>query len=454
GGKVRRWTVLKILVEVTVVVAVLALVSGGCGGSKADVSVTKIKAQPIEESLLGTGTLHAANPNPVIPQVSGFVAEVCIKDGQQVTEGQVLVQMETDQLEQSVLSAKGSIESIQSIAGMFSGLSSSTSGITSALQGAMTSVDAGLQGLFELERVLVPLLPENQRLTALQAIDASYNNYVIQRENREPISIGGGGGGYNNSAQLASARKGLEIAEKNLEKATIKAPVSGTIVLNSSGGLSMEGMMAMMMTSFSSMMPAGLDLSSLSGLSGMMNFGMPSGGALTPGSFIMPGTELFSIINLSDMSVSVKVPETDIAKLRLGQKAAVTLEAFPGETLTGIVDYISNSATTNEAGAVAFDISVKLDPMTEENINLKIGMTGMVNIIIDTKEATVVVPIESVMEKDGKKYVFVSEDSTAILSEVKTGLTTDDRIEITSGVKVGDSIVIKGADKLKDGQKI
>ncbi|MBN2167855.1 MAG: efflux RND transporter periplasmic adaptor subunit, partial [Actinobacteria bacterium] len=355
----RRWTVLKILGEVTVVIAVLALVTGGCGGSKADVSVAKIKSQPIEETLLGTGTLNAANPNPVIPQISGFVAEVCVKDGQQVTEGQVLIQLETDQLEQSVLSAKGSIESIQSIAGMFSGLSSSTSGITSALQGAMSSVDAGLQGLFELERVLIPLLPEDQRLAALQAIDASYNNYVSQRENREPISIGGGGGGgYNNSAQLASARKGLEIAEKNLQAATIKAPVSGTVVLNSGGGLSMEGMMAMMMTSFGSMMPAGLDLSALSGLSGMMNFGMPSGGVATAGSFIIPGSELFSIVNLDDMSVSVKIPETDISKLRLGQKASVTLEAFPGETLPGAVDYVSNSATTNEAGAVAFEISV------------------------------------------------------------------------------------------------
>ncbi|MBN2169447.1 MAG: efflux RND transporter periplasmic adaptor subunit, partial [Actinobacteria bacterium] len=216
----------------------------------------------------------------------------------------------------------------------------------------------------------------------------------------------------------------------------------------------MEGMMAMMMTSFGSMMPAGLDLSALSGLSGMMNFGMPSGGVTTAGSFIIPGSELFSIVNLDDMSVSVKIPETDISKLRLGQKASVTLEAFPGETLPGAVDYISNSATTNEAGAVAFEISVKLDPITAENINLKLGMTGMVNIVIDTKEATVVIPIEAVMEKDGKKYVFATKDNTAILTEVETGLTTEDRIEITSGIKVGDSIVIKGADKIKDGQKI
>lgn len=450
----RRWNIFKIIGEVTVVIAILALVAGGCGGSGADVSISKIKSQPIEETLLGTGTLQAANPNPVIPQISGFVAEVFIEDGQQVAEGQVLVQLETDQLEQSVLSAKGGIESIQSLAGMMSGLTSSTAGITSALQGAMSSVDAGLQGLFDLERVLVPLLPEDQRLAALQAIDDSYNNYVAQRENREPISISsGGGGGYNTSSQLASAKKGLEIAEKNLEAATIKSPVSGTIVLDAGAGLSMEGMMAMMMTSFSSMMPAGLSLSSLSGLSGLMNFGMPGGG-LKPGSFIIPGSELFSIINLNDMSVSVKIPETDIAKLRVGQKATVALEAFPGETLAGTVDYISNTATTNEAGAVAFEISVMLDPIEEDTMSLKIGMTGIANIVIDTKEAAVVVPIEAVMEKEGKRYVFAVEDNTAILTEVETGLSTEDSVEIESGIEVGDSVVIKGADTLKDGQKL
>lgn len=450
-----RSSILKTLGELFALIAILALVSGGCNSTNADVTVTKVQKKPIEETLMSSGILQAAEPCKIIPQVSGFVADVYARDGQQVNQGDVLLQMETDSLEQAVLSAKGSIESTQSMASMFSSLGSSTAEMATSVQNAMNVLTAGMQSLYDLERLIVPMLPEEQRLAALQQIESSRQNFANSNTDVEPVSQGGGTGGYNNGAQLAAARKGLEMAEENLKAATITAPVSGTLVVNTGGGMSMEGMMAMMMTSFGSMMPAGLSLSSLSSLSGMTSgFGVPGGGAPEPGSFIMPGTELFSIIDFSSMSVAVKIPETDIAKLKAGQRSTVVLEAYPAESFEGTVDYISPSATTNEAGSVAFECVIKLDPVASKDINLKLGMTGMVNIVIDTKEATVVVPIEAVLEKEGKTYVFLVEDNVADLTEVRLGLSTDETVELTSGVKAGDLVVTRGAEKLKDGQKL
>lgn len=437
--------------KISLTIVILAVVFAGCGGSSVQVQTQRVGPRSIAETVMVAGSLQSANPTQVIPQVYGPVSQVFASEGQVVAAGQPLVQLDTSSLEQQLLSAQASLESIESLAGMFNSLSSAASGIGSAVNSALATVDAGVAGLYNLEKLIVPALPADQRLLALQAIDQSYQAYQARVANRPSISTGGGGG-MGTGAQEAAADKSIENAMKNLQAATIVAPVSGTLVATQGGGSSINSMMSTLMSSFSSMIPSGLNLSSLSGLSGgMSGFGMPSSGPVVPGMFIMPGTPIYTIVDLKNMSMIAKVDEADIAKMAPNQTASVLLEAYPGKKFNATVVRVADTATTNEAGATAFDVIVRMDTA---DINLKIGMTGTADVTIATKDSATVVPVEALVEKKGKKYVFKVVDGKARLTEVTVGLVSESSVEILQGVKVGDTVVVKGVEKLKDGQGV
>lgn len=441
---------LAIIVKLFLVAALIAGISGGCNGTVADVSVTRVDLGSIEASVMVAGSLSATNPVQVMPLVSGSVSQVYAQDGQEVAAGQPLIQLDTSGLEQSLLAAQASLESTQSLSGLFASVSNTASSIGGAFNSVLASVDAGITNLVTFEQSLVPALPEELRLQALQSIDSCYNKYLEARQNVPEISTGGGG--MSTGAQEAAAEQSIENATRNLQAATITAPVAGTLVSSSGGGQSMESLIGTLMSSFSGMIPSGLSLSSLTGVSSSLgSMGFPSSGALVPGSYIAPGSALFTIVDLKNMSMVAKVDESDIAKVQAGQAASVTLEAYPEKEFTGRVVKVANTATTNEAGATAFDVTIQMDPA---DTNLKIGMTGTADVIVDTKQGAVVVPIDAVVEKKGQKYVYRVVDGKAVLTEVSIGLTTDSDVEITKGVEAGDRVVVKGVEKLKDGQSV
>lgn len=451
GGKVRLQKYAAAAAKVAVVIVLLAVVSAGCGGGSVQVEIGRVGPRAIEEKVMVAGSLLSANPTQVIPQVYGPVAQVFAQDGQQVAAGQPLVQLDTSSLQQQLLSAEASMESIQSIAGAFNSLSSAASGIGSAVNSALSSVDTGVTNLYNLEKMVVPALPADQRLAALQTIESSYQAYLARVNNRPSISTGGGGG-MDTGAQQAAADKSIQNAQKNLQAATIVAPVSGTLVTAQTGGSSINSLMSTLMSSFSGMIPSGLNLSSLSGLSGGLgNIGMPSSGAVVAGSFIMPGTPIFTIVDLKNMCMTAKVDEADISKIAVNQPTTVSLEAYPGKQYTGTVVKVADTATQNEAGATAFEVTIQ---MNTSDVNLKIGMTGTADVVTATKESATVVPIDAIVEKNGKKYVFKVVDGKARLTPVTVGLTSEDQVEIVEGVKVGDKVVVKGVEKLKDGQGV
>lgn len=437
--------------KVALVVVLLAAVSAGCGGSSVKVTTALVGPRAISEQVMVAGNLNAAQPCQVIPQVYGSVAEVYAVDGQDVAAGQPLVQLDTSSLEQALLSAQASLESTESIASMMNSMASIPSSIGSAFDSMMASVDAGVQGLFDLEKSLIPVLPEEQRMAALQAINTSESNYDEARA-QNTVAISGGGGGMSTGASEAAGAKAIENAMKNLEAATITAPMSGTLVSATSGGLSMESLLGTMMSSFSGMIPSGLNLSALTGMSSSLgSFGMPTSGALVPGSFIMSGTPIYTIVDLKNMTMLAKVDETDIARMKEGLDATVTLEAYPGKNFVGKVVKVADTATTNEAGATAFEVIIQMDL---SDIDLKIGMTGTADVTVATKQDATVVPVEALIDKKGKKYVFKVVDGKAELTPVVTGLITETEVEIVEGVKNGDRVVTKDVEKLKDGQGV
>jgi multidrug efflux pump subunit AcrA (membrane-fusion protein) len=82
---------------------------------------------------------------------------------------------------------------------------------------------------------------------------------------------------------------------------------------------------------------------------------------------------------------------------------------------------------------------------------LKGGMFAEVKLILNKVENCISVPLTSVIDEDGKKYVFVLKGDRATKAEVTAGMFNDKEIQIINGISVDDAIVVKGQDFLKDG---
>lgn len=445
----RRHHAISVIAKSVAILVLFAILAAGCGGGSVTAKVQSLKGSKIEETITTNGALSAWGSSQVIPQVYGFVKDVYVVEGQQVTEGQPLVQLETDALEQAVLSAQAGLESARSIAGTLNGFSAAFSRIGSTINSAIGNIDLAVGTLFSLSEGFLDYLPPTQRAE----LEALLRDAQAQYKNASFDKVDTGVGGYATGMQTASANKAIQLAKKNLDAATITAPTSGTVIAASAGSFSLNSIMATMMQSFSGMMPAGMDLSSLTSLStsSLNNLGFAGGGDIVTGAVIMPGSPIFEIVDLNSMLMATTVEESEISKVAIGQPATLSLEAYPDREFRGSVSFISDVATTNQAGTTAFQVGITLE---RSEIALKIGMTGIADITISSKENASSVPIDALVEQDNKNYVYVVKDGKARLTEVKIGIVSESSAEILSGVSKGEKVAVSNVSKLKDGVSV
>jgi HlyD family secretion protein len=147
-------------------------------------------------------------------------------------------------------------------------------------------------------------------------------------------------------------------------------------------------------------------------------------------------------VNLADMDhlyVNTQVDESDIANVKLGNQAEVTLDAVPGVALTGRVTAI-NPVGQNVSGLVKYTVRVDLDTVSADTF-LPLGTTA--NVVITVKDATanLAVPITMIQNDANGEYVWVIQND---------GSTK--RVDVVSGSIVGDQVVVTG--DLKQGDRI
>ena len=113
----------------------------------------------------------------------------------------------------------------------------------------------------------------------------------------------------------------------------------------------------------------------------------------------------FKLVNYNELQVSISADELDIPKIKVGQKANVSIEALSGQKITGTVTEISKDGTSSN-GVSTFPVTVKLDQID----NVLPGMSADVDIIIQQKENALIVPVDAVETIGGRYYVRVPKD--------------------------------------------
>ena len=216
--------------------------------------------------------------------------------------------------------------------------------------------------------------------------------------------------------------------------------------------------------------------SSISGVVTSLN--VEEGEVAVTGTMNNPGTVLMTISDLSKMQAEVEVDETDIIDVEVGQEAEITIDAYPDTTFRGVVSEIGNSPIISNLGAggeEAVDFKVVID-LLDPPANLKPGLSTTADIITDTRESALHVPIQALtmrsVPKEGgnaegsgrndgerveKEGVFVVRDGRAIFSPVTTGISDGMNIEIVSGLTEGDEVItgsFQTIRTLRDGSRV
>lgn len=152
------------------------------------------------------------------------------------------------------------------------------------------------------------------------------------------------------------------------------------------------------------------------------------------------GTTIMTISDLSRIFIYASVDESDIGKVVTGQKAEVTVDAFPDEKFTGIVQIISPQGV-NESNVVTFE--VKIEVTSENKSLLKPEMTANVEIIAAEKDNVLMLPSDAVILKNQKYWVtIVKENGQQEERAVETGINDFTRVEIVSGITAEEKAVL------------
>lgn len=198
-----------------------------------------------------------------------------------------------------------------------------------------------------------------------------------------------------------------------------------------------------------------MDLSGLlGGMTGMsgMSAGLSAGTQQknTPAydSFDTTCTVAATVIPTQEMTVDITVDELDILSLQTGMEVAITLDALPGKTYPGTITKI-NTYGQNSGGNTKYTVTVTLDRAE----NMLTGMNASVKVETASSEEVPTVPAAAIQSKDGKSWLYTAydekTDTLSGLTEVTTGLSDGESVEILSGLPEGSTYYYKYADTIE-----
>jgi RND family efflux transporter MFP subunit len=152
--------------------------------------------------------------------------------------------------------------------------------------------------------------------------------------------------------------------------------------------------------------------------------------------------KIISIPDTSEMKVEIKVNETWIGKIQLEQKAKITVSAFPDKSFTGMILRKAPMADPMRwwnPGLKVYTTDVSIDGTHD---SFKTGMSAKVEVIIEQLKNVLSVPIQAVINHEGKKICFVVTEKGTRQREVKTGLHNDNFVQIRNGLAEGEKVLL------------
>lgn len=162
---------------------------------------------------------------------------------------------------------------------------------------------------------------------------------------------------------------------------------------------------------------------------------------VTAGENVRESTAVAVVSDLKNLEVVIPVDELDVTKVKVGQEAAVTVDAMPEQKFSASVAKIALEGTAT-GGVTTFNVTLAL----KDAEGLKPGMTANAEIIAQQKQNVLLLPVEAVQQRGNNKFVFTGDEKSAsqgkpTMTPIKVGLVSEDYVEIVDGLKAGDTVL-------------
>ncbi|MBS1218038.1 MAG: hypothetical protein H6R21_1171 [Proteobacteria bacterium] len=169
---------------------------------------------------------------------------------------------------------------------------------------------------------------------------------------------------------------------------------------------------------------------------------------VSPGAYAKAGQDIARLEGIGTLKLDFRVPETYLRKIRVGQALAVTVDAYPAESFSGVIYAIEPSV--DEATRTVLLRARLPNP----GVRLKPGMFARVNLTLARRDNALVVPEQAIVPRGSGSYVFRIDGGKVALTKVELGLRRPGEVEIVSGLAAGQAIVADGQLKLQDGATV
>jgi len=168
-----------------------------------------------------------------------------------------------------------------------------------------------------------------------------------------------------------------------------------------------------------------------------------------PGAWASQQTPIMSVVAISSLRLVVNIVERDLRLVSVGDPAVVEVDAYPGEKFSGRIGRI---APILDPATRTAEMEVEVP---NKDFRLKPGMYARINLLVEQRKGTLVVPKEAVVDYENQRGVFTTTPETkARFVPIEIGLEEADRVEVTKGLQEGDSIVVAGASALRNDDQL
>jgi len=435
-----------------------ALALAACGsGPDTRFAAEPARTADVVERVSAPGSVQAAAQSDLHAPAAAKLADLRVRDGQRVRRGQVVAQLSSTQVDSSIRQAQAAVDSASALDGLVPSVpvASALAAIEQVQQQLSTTSEALLRAL----RSTLAALPPPQRAQVKARLDKAEQQVATsQRRATQAAELAVAAvdqqtaalrGALNaaTAAQRGQAQLALDLAMEQKAALTLRAPISGTLQLGraSSGGPATSLPDLSQLPESAQQAVQGLT----SGSGGQSGGGPP----LRVGDQLAAGQTVATVYDLSDLQVATEVDETDIALVKVGQPADVQLDAFPGAGFSGKVRRIAvaPSSSQSAAGGVSYEVDLVLaaggGPVP------RVGMTATADIQVRQARDSLSVPGSALIGRDrGQQAVFVIEGDKVHLRDVRVSVDGDDRAAIAAGLRAGERVVSRGAERLHDGE--
>lgn len=401
-------------VGVAALLGVAALGASKRGPKAVEVKTEDVARRDLVASVTASGQVRPNVKVDVAADISGRIVRLAVQEGQMVTKGQFLLQINPEQYAADVQRAEA--------------------GVSSARAQTAQAQANYIQAQRAYDRMLA-IQKQNAQLVSTAELE---NLRTTMDVNRALVEAGRHG--------VDQAVAGLRNARQALEKTTIVAPMSGKIT----------------------------------------RLIVEEGETAVPGTFNKDAATLLTISDMNVLETKIKVDETDVARIKLGDSAVVQIDAFTDTTFVGRVTEISNSSvkaagTTQQAAdqAVDYEVTVRLVNPPQDT---RPDFSATAKIITDSRQRSLSIPIialtvredsaitrgdsapstgrqptKQVGKKDVEGVFIVGKDNKVAFRPVKVGIAGERYFEVISGLKEGEKIVAgtyQAIRELKEGAAI